>query len=411
MLSLNFGFLKKDITISFRKLLAVAFLFSSTFAWFYLFHTYLLDEIFESFASLQWLYLGKALFYTSIVVSAIFGSLISEKVNRRKLLWSWIAFGVLITAWPAIFQGTTFSLVFSLLLGASFGLGFPSCLAFLADSTVTEERARVSGVLFFLTLTIGILFGLSSSILNLGVLELIVLALILRSSSFLALIIDPCARKTGKKKSWLAILSSKDFVLYLSPWLIFNIANGLTGFLPENESASSIGQLLLFTSAGIFALISGILADRLGRKQPMIIGQLILGVSYNLLGLTTSQLSWFIYDATQGIAWGLIAVAYFLSVLGDLSASSGSKERFYVLGGIIPLVTVMGFSGISDLLDIKAPVGALSTALSILLYISIIPVLRAKETLPETKKREREIREYLADKARKYGKKSKNFKQ
>ena len=143
----------------------------------------------------------------------------------------------------------------------------------------------------------------------------------------------------------------------------------------------------------------------------MIIGQLILGVSYNLLGLTTSQISWYIYDVTQGIAWGFIAVAYFLAVLGDLSASSGSKERFYVLGGIIPLVTVMGFSGISDLLGLKAPVSALSTALSILLYISIIPVLRAKETLPETKKREREIREYLDDKARKYGKKSKNFKQ
>lgn len=405
---MNFDFLKKDVKIPLRRFLAVAFLFSSTFAWFYLFHTYLLDKIFESFGSVVWLYLGKAIFYTSIVLSAIIGSLISEMVNRKKLLWSWIAFGVVTTASLTVFQGIAFSLLSSALLGASFGLGFPSCLAFLAESTVIEERARISGVLLFITLTMAFLFILSSALLNLGIVELVVLALILRASSFFALLIDPCARETGKKESWLAILSSKDFVLYLSPWFIFNIANGLTGFLPAYESASSIGPVLRFTSAGIAALMSGMLADRFGRKQPMIIGQVMLGVSYTLLGLTTSQLSWLVYETTQGIAWGFIAVSYFLAVLGDLSSSSGSKERFYVLGGIIPLVTVMGFSGVSDLFNFVAPMGALSAALSVLLFVSVIPVLRAEETLPEHKMREREIREYLEDKARKFGKNSKS---
>jgi MFS family permease len=392
---LNFGFLTEDIKIPLRRLLAVVFLFSSTFAWFYIFHIYLLDKTFASLGPTQWLYLGKALFYTSIVFSAIIGSLISERVNRRKLLWSWIAFGVLTTASLAVFQGLVFSLLSSALLGASFGLGFPSCLAFLADSTAIEERARVSGVLFFLTLAMVFLLLLFSSLLNLGVVELVWLALILRASSFFALLIDPCARETGKEKSWLTILASKDFVLYLFPWLIFNIANGLTSFVRVPESASAIGQVLMFGSACIVALTSGVLADRFGRKWPIIIGQIMLGASYAFLGLATSSLSWLVYMTTQGIAWGFIAVSYFLAVLGDLSSPGGSKERFYVLGGIIPLVMIMSFSGVSDLLNLSAPAGALYPALSILLFVSFIPVLRASETLPETKARARRMREYV----------------
>ena len=398
---MNFGFLNEDVKIPLRRFLAVAFLFSSTFAWFYLFHIFLLDKIFVSLEPLKLIYFGKALFYISIVFSAIIGSLIGEKVERRKLLWSWIAFGVLTTASLAVFQGVLFSLLFSALLGASFGLGFPSCLAFLADSTAIEERARVSGVLFFITLTMVPLLLLFSSLLNLGVVELVLLALILRASSFFALLIDPCARETGKEKSWLTILASKDFVLYLFPWLIFNIANGLTAFvkLPESldfQSASAIGATLKFVSASIVALISGVLADRFGRKNPIIIGLSMLGVSYLLLGvLGISPTSWLVIMTTQGIAWGVIAVSYFLAVLGDLSSSGGSKERFYVLGGIIPLVMVMLFSGVSDLYKLNPPTNPLSSALGILIIVSIYPILRASETLPETKIRERRLREHV----------------
>ena len=122
----------------------------------------------------------------------------------------------------------------------------------------------------------------------------------------------------------------------------------------------------------------------------------MLGVSYLLLGvLGISPTSWLVIMTTQGIAWGVIAVSYFLAVLGDLSSSGGSKERFYVLGGIIPLVMVMLFSGVSDLYKLNPPTNPLSSALGILIIVSIYPILRASETLPETKIRERRLREHV----------------
>ncbi len=395
---MNFGFLTEDVKIPIRKLLAVTLIFSSTLAWFYLFHAYLLDEIFVGF-EISWLYFGKALFYISIVASAIIGSLTSERIHRRKFLWIWIAFGVLTTASLAVFQGLAFSLFFSVILGASFGLGFPSCEAFLADSTVIEERARVSGIMIFVTFAIVFITILGSSLLNLAMIELILLAIILRSSSFFALLIDPCPREEGKIKSWQTILTSKDFALYLAPWLIFNVANGLMNVVrlpqsPDYAWASRIGQVFLYAGTSIIALLSGVIADRLGRKQPIIIGLVMLGGSYALLGFYLSPQTWLVVMATSGIAWGFIIVSYAVTVLGDL-ASPGSKEKFYALGGIIPLIIYMSFSGVSNLLNINVPANAISSVLCIALFISVIPVWRASETLPETKMRARRLKEHV----------------
>jgi len=96
----------------------------------------------------------------------------------------------------------------------------------------------------------------------------------------------------------------------------------------------------------------------------------------------------------------------YLSVPGDL-ANQGPKEKFYALGIIIPVLIYMGIPAVSEFLDIGVPASALSSVLSIILFLSVIPIFRAKETLPETKKRAREISDYLDDKVRKYGKKSK----
>jgi MFS family permease len=233
-----------------------------------------------------------------------------------------------------------------------------------------------------------------------GLIEVVLLGIFLRSTSYLALILDPCDRESGKEKSWRAIFAHKDFSFYLFPWLMFNIASGLISFVwtwlpptPDYGWAQAIGGPLHFLGAGVFGLIAGFVADRLGRKQPIIIGMVMLGVSFAFLGLAPSPLSVLVYYAISGIAWGFLMVAY-LAVPGDL-ALPGSREKFYALGIIIPLIIYMGLPAISEFLNVGVPASALSSILSIIIFVSVIPVLRAKETLSETKIRARKMKEYI----------------
>jgi len=226
-----------------------------------------------------------------------------------------------------------------------------------------------------------------------------------------AVLLDPCDRENIKSSPWRKIFSNRDFALYLAPWLIFNIASGLASFvwleLPKLQvytDAIAFGNMLHLIGPGVFGFFSGILADRWGRKQPIVIGLVLLGASFAFLGLATSPLSVFVYLVLSGIAWGALSVA-FLAIPGDLS-SSGSKEKFYAVGVVVPLTIYMSFSVLSEMIEIHVSPSVLSTTLSVILFVCIFPVLYAQETLSSSKIRERKMKEYV-DKVGKLVEKSK----
>ena len=394
------GLLKENVKISSRKLMAVTILPAGTLAWVF-FSYYIFEDIFKSITTdLFWVYTAKALFFSFGAFSAIAGSMIGKRINFKMLLWAWITLGVLTTASLAVFQGTLFSLLSSILLGVSLGLGFPSSLAFLADCTVVEERGRVAGVMFLETFAIVTLAYVAMSVFSLGPTGLILLAVALRSTSYLSLALDPCKKEDGRESSWKTVFEHRNFVFYLIPWLMFNIASGLIAFVwawlpqsPDYQAALRIGSILHFLLPGVFALVSGVVADRFGRKQPIIVGMIMLGVSFAFLGVSTSPLSVLVYLTISGIAWGFLMVVY-AAVPGDM-AFSGSKEKFYVLSNVIPFITLLSLPGLADFLGVGIPAVALSSVLSIIVFISVIPVLRATETLPETEIRERKLREHV----------------
>jgi MFS family permease len=193
-------------------------------------------------------------------------------------------------------------------------------------------------------------------------------------------------------------LTNRDFILYLFPYIMFNIAAGLTIFIYANPSsgyadAIAVGNSLHYLGTGIFAFVAGFVADRFGRKQPIIFGMVILGVSFALLGFESSPLSIIVSLAVSGIAWGFLIVTY-LTVPGDLGFS-GSKEKFYAVEIIITLIVGLGFTAISEFGGVRSQPNLLSGALSIILFLSILPVLRAKEILSEKKLYERRMREHV----------------
>lgn len=391
---MRWGFLTEDVKIPPKMLLAIIILFSGTLVPIYLFHAVLFEYVFMSLSGVQlWVCVGEALFYVSATFSAVIGSLISERFERRKLLFSWIVFGVLATSLFTVIHGLMFTLFLSALLGASFGFGFPSSFAFLADYTSIEERARVSGIVIFVFSIIFLITTFTISFLN--YFQCVFLCVILRSTSFFTLLLDPIERVVGVRKSWSSILTSKGFASYLFPWIMFNIADGALSFveldLPQYET---VAMLLKFIGFSAFAVISGLMADRYGRRQPLILGFIILGVSYVIVGLAASPLSWLIMILISSIAWSFITISFQYTVLGDL-APPGSKERFYALGWVVVFVVEMSFLLLSGIFNVSPPTSFVSSVLSIILFLSVLPLLFAPETLPEDKLRARRFKEYI----------------
>lgn len=391
--------LKEGFRISRRKFAAAALLTSGTLAWFFLINVYLRD-IFSMFSPDSfWVNIGQILFYASVVFSAIVGIVLGRRVNLRKLMLSWIIFGVLSTILMAISLGTEFSVFFSIFLGSSLGLGLPSSMAFLADSTAVEERARVAGATILATFVVAFLGIATVTISGSGLVIAILLFAIVRSTSFLALALDKCDREKGREEHRSPKPAYKEFFFYLFPWVMFTIAAGLANNLwpstPEFNAANSIGTLLRYAfTIPIFGFVAGVIADRFGRKQAIIIGLILLGLSFALLGFSVQPASVIFYLTASGAAWGSF-LAIYLVVPGDLSVS-GSREKFYAFITIMPLIVIVSFNILpGNIPFLQTNPSSFSQIMTVLLFLSIIPVYRAKETLSESRVRARKMKEHL----------------
>ncbi len=404
---MNFGALSADFKISRRNFLAVTLLSASTWAWFLVVFSYW-DDIFTQSVNLDafWIKVAQAVFVGVSVLSVLIGSFVVGKVNIRKFLWSWIALGILSTASLAILHGVIFSIIVSVLLGISLGLGFPSCMGFLSNYAAPEERGRVAGSIFFETFIFVIIaFVIAQSSLFASEIAGIIIILIcvgLRSLSIVPLVLVSFQRRQGRELSWKSILGNRTLVLYLIPWVMFNVAAGLFLFvlngisqLPNGASydwAINMGNGIHFLMPVVFGLISGVVADRFGRRQPVIFGMVLLGISFALLAVLT-PLSLISYLSISGVAWGFLMVV-FATVPGDL-ASGGSQEKFYALCSILPLIVNLSIGGIANFFGLWLPAVALSLILSIIIFASVIPVFRATETLPESIIREKETKQHI----------------
>ena len=285
---MNFQFLTGDFKISKRRFIVATLLTSGTLAWFFLLQAYINEIIVSITQDFSWADKGRILFFGVGVFSAIAGSFVGGKVDRRKFLWVWITLGIISTASLVLFQGIVFCVISSILLGLSLGFGLPASMAFLADCTSVEERGRISGVTILETFVIAFLVMALARILDLGILTTIILITVVRSISLLALILEETEEKKVKENVLLLKPDYREFTFYLIPWITFVIVAGLAwNLIPLTDELSStmaIGNVFRYGFMAIFGFVWGVIADRMGRKQPLIIGLILLGVGFGLLG-------------------------------------------------------------------------------------------------------------------------------
>ena len=400
---MNLGSLTQDVKISKRDLAISVFPTSGTLAWFFFLNIIGGKDdwraIFMSLASADSssAYLGTVLFFSSAVFWGLLGSLVSKRIERRKLLFSWILAGVVVSLTLPLFQGILLSILASLLLGFSLGFGLPSSIALVADRTVVEERGRVSGIIILLAFLMAFGVAVISNILSLSYNDSIMLSVPLRSISLLAFCLDWKIMRMENKKQHLPTTPQRDFIFYIIPWIIVNIAAGLaSSFIPRGEPftmASEIGSQLRFIFIAAFGIVAGVVADRFGRRWPLTIGLLMFASSFAILGLRMSPENAILYLAVSGIAWGSFFVV-FLAIPGDLSIA-GFREKAYALGTISPLAILLCLMTVPPDFLSNYPASPILQVLSLVLFLSLLSVFKAGETLPSSAMLERKIRDHI----------------
>jgi len=340
--------------------------------------------------------------FSAIACAALVGATLPNKlISRDKFLSLWMFLGVVSSLVPMII-GACFTCwaVISFLWAVAFGLGMPSCMGYYADFTVIENRGRLGALIFF-AINIG-LFLLGTILMPLASLaeQLIVLTIWrgLGLASFLVLKPTKGHAKVRKKPSYMSILRRKPLLLYLIPWIMFSLVNSMTRPLfPAN--IVEMASLITFIIAALFTLVGGLLSDLIGRKPMVIFGFLILGVGYAVLGMFPGGIAYYVYAVVDGVAWGMLGVIFLMVVWGDFSENMPS-EKYYAIGGLPYLLSIFLEILIAPYIKELIPPSATFSFASLFLFLAIMPLLYAPETLPEKKIREREFKKYI-EKAKK----------
>jgi len=373
------------------------FLALNSFVWYLL--TYVVfNEILKGLETEQ---LGLfTTYYVGIAVSAIVGSKFFPRA-RAQFLYLWSFTGAIATLLLATVSsgGILSHVLLAFFLGVSIGIGLPSCLSYFADSTSVENRGFVGGIIWSAVGFVTLIFAFLISIL--GLWEAIVALTIWRLFGGVGFLV--LNRKHGKfaaqkSPSYLELIRKREILLYLFPWVMFSIINFAEAPILERVfgGAESFAFVQLVESAfvGIFAIVGGVVADFAGRKRVVIAGFVMLGIEYAALSVFyNSPVALYLFLTLDGITWGLFASVFFMAIWGDLGENR-EREKYYLLGGLPYLLA--GFLPILIRLYAGAisPTVAFSFA-SFFLFLAVIPLMYASETLPEKKIKERELKSYI----------------
>jgi len=391
------GFRKGDFPIFFMLL--------NVFLWYYL----TLSMVTSISSNFNIEYLQLLPFHSAgVIIAGIVGLLFSK--TRYRLLLSWTFLGTVTSLVPILTSISTLP-YFQLICfawGFSFGLGMPLCLGYFTENITIENRGRFSGLLFLVSFFCAIpIAGLARTF---GLAFLYLISGLWRMLGFVPLLIlqpDKIIVEFKKKarKYSVPMLYDRRLYLYLIPWFMFNIIDKLEELLLRNfvenlfpQHYASM-QLITLLFLSIFAFLGGLLSDLIGRKPVIIFGFSTMGIAYAIISIIPNALpAWFFFFISNGLAWGVFYPILVASIWGDL-APRGSEEKYYFVGNLPLFLATIIQPFFSFYVTFLNETSAFSLA-AFFLFLAVLPILFAPETLPERKIRERELRKYI-EKAKK----------
>jgi MFS family permease len=201
----------------------------------------------------------------------------------------------------------------------------------------------------------------------------------------------------GKHSSLISVFRNRPFILYFIAWLSFCFIDQLEAPILKEFFGSEVWNFRIILGpiiTSLSAVIGGIMCDRIGRKRIVIYGFVALGLAYAFIGIAPGlSIFWYMHIVIDGIAWGVFMVTFVLTLWGDLS-QPGTREQYYVVGSIPFFLTdfvrllFIPYVGL-------IPVYAAFSLASFFLFVAVLPLIYAPETLPEKKIKLRQLRKYV----------------
>jgi len=394
----------EGITLTRSRFLVALLLFVNAMAWSYMNAT----EIGMLLRTIDMRLVGYAAYYFSTAIFALVGGFLANWVRRRLILYAWTVFGAAASCLPIFLRDLSpaYLLLICLIWGASVGVGMPSCLSLLSSLTNIEDRGRISGVILFVTCVA--IFPAVFLIYNVDAVAGSVLLVVWRLAGLIPLRHGDWSDSTRVEKRLIpysSVLRDRSFLLYFLPWLTFTFVDTTEQTVLLRFFGSDLCDLISIMGlvlGAVTAVLGGIMLDLIGRKRTVIFGFVVLGLGYAILGLAASaSASWIAFMIADGAAWGILTTMFMLVLWADLSPK-GCEAEYYAIGFLPPslasaakviLVPALGSIQIS---------GAFSLA-SLFLFLSVVPLLIAPETLPEKVIEQRRIRSYI-DRAKRLAK-------
>ena len=204
-------------------------------------------------------------YYVGVAVSVMLGSKFFPRA-RSKALGLWLFMGTFTTflLTTVSSDGMLANALFAFFLGASLGIGLPSCLSYFADSTSVENRGFVGGIIWS---TVGFTVLLFAFLVNmLGQWETIAALTIWRLFGGIGfLVLNRKHKKLGAQKSpsYLELIRKREILLYLFPWVMFSLINFAEVPLLERVFGADFVfvQIVEYALVGIVAVIGGVIAS------------------------------------------------------------------------------------------------------------------------------------------------------
>ena len=112
-----------------------------------------------------------------------------------------------------------------------------------------------------------------------------------------------------------------------------------------------------------------------------------------------SLYSWYFYTLADSIAWGIFFVIFIFTIWGDLSFGA-SGDKYYAIGGLPFYISNFLRLTIGSYIAEAVSSQSIFSFTAFFLFLAVIPLMFAPETLPEKKIKERELKKYI-EKAKK----------
>jgi MFS family permease len=339
-----------------------------------------------------------ATYYVSVAVSAVIGSKFVARIQIPALrLWPFMG-AIATLSLTTISNGNTLiNTALALFLGASVGIGLPSCLSYFADSTAIEKRGFVGGIIWSIVGFTVLLFALLMT--TFGQWATIVALTIWRLLGGAGFSVGSRKQKMISKEkalSYLKLIRKREILLYIFPWIMFCIINFaeapiLYSVFPDEFAFINV---LEYAIVGFVAPIAGFFADLVGRKRIVIAGFIMIGIEYAALSVFyLNPAAMYLYLVLDGVTWGLLFSVFFMAIWGDLGEHY-DKAKYYALGGLPFLLAGFLPALIEPIVTPDLAAAAFSFA-SFFLFLAVLPLMYAPETLPEKTIKDREIKNYL----------------